>query len=462
MVETASKQESAPKEYSREDILNDKKRESEARAIQESKKNKELDYDKKTPEGQVKLSQEWMKRAHVTPAQESKIWKTLEVAENASIEEKASAIAEWQETNGLKDPNTQKGDGILGWATLEAIDNAIEAADRKYDQDNNKTSTEEEWYGLARARYHEKKSQENSPSKNGNNGEKIAANGIREITVDTALQKGPAKNWEKYKDASGRFFTVENDENGKPIALSSDWTSLKNQYFNDGKWEPYTDKIKEERRKTFASENLKRDILATTNIKASDGNTESLQWTIDDKKTTYGETKMGELSNTIQSTSTWDAHADVRNLLTTAQENYNLLPDADKTALKDVTLSQYREMVQNPTTAVTKLAPRGKPAKLPAWFGEKWMLYQQDGSGLVLKTNEKGWVMAIVNNWKETSIIDYALASNIPSHDLPNGSRITRTTEWNTQVLNYFAKKNDTKASYSYLWGKWETVQKAA
>jgi hypothetical protein len=53
-------------------------------------------------------------------------------------------IKVWQEKNGLINPKTNQADGILGWATLEALDNVIEKTDRKYDETQNNDNTEQE------------------------------------------------------------------------------------------------------------------------------------------------------------------------------------------------------------------------------------------------------------------------------------------------------------------------------
>jgi hypothetical protein len=108
-------------------------------------------------------------------------------------------------------------------------------------------------------------------------------------------------------------------------------------------------------------------MLATSNIKASDGKTESLQWTIGDKKeATYGTTKMRGLDATINTNPTWNTHADVKKALTAAKGHYDLLPDADKTALKDVSLAEYKRMVTDKLFAAQKFASKDTAKELPA------------------------------------------------------------------------------------------------
>lgn len=122
---------------------------------------------------------------------------------------------------------------------------------------------------------------------------------------------------------------------------------------------------------------------------------------------------------------------------------------------KWVTFGEYLGMKENPISAAEKLAGTDKPARLPAWLGEDGMLYQKSNNWIVLKTNEKGSPRSIIENWREQNIVTYAMKSPNASIDLPNGARIVRVVEWDKQVLQYFAKKDADKSSFTYKWGEW-------
>ena len=144
----AEKPSSEPRKYSRESITGPERRQVEAQDI----RNKEGDK-KSTVEGRTTLSQEWLKRAWLSEGQTQAINNLLGIESSDTPQQREDKIKRWQSENGLQ------SDGILGWGTLEALDNKIEERDRAYDKDNTRDKIEE-WYGLARVGYHEKKNNE--------------------------------------------------------------------------------------------------------------------------------------------------------------------------------------------------------------------------------------------------------------------------------------------------------------
>lgn len=126
----------AQKEYSRQDIAEDKRKAGSQEVLTALKVKKgELLKDN---EGKLKLSNTWVEKAKLSPTQVGKVWGELGINDPKDKDEVAKKVAEWQEKNKILNKDG-KADGVLGWATLEALDKAIEETDKKWDKDNSNT-----------------------------------------------------------------------------------------------------------------------------------------------------------------------------------------------------------------------------------------------------------------------------------------------------------------------------------
>ena len=111
---------SETQKYNPEQVRDGEKRQAEAKDI--LARQKELWYDKKTPEGKLKLSQEWVKKAWLTPKMIQEICTELEIPNLNDPKAVEQAVKSWQEKNGMSGKNA---DGIMWWATLEKLDTVI-------------------------------------------------------------------------------------------------------------------------------------------------------------------------------------------------------------------------------------------------------------------------------------------------------------------------------------------------
>lgn len=100
--------ESEAKKYNPEEVRNLDARKKEAADI--AARQKELGYDKKTPEGKLKLSQEWIKKAGLSPKMIKEICAELEIPDLNDPKLVEQAVKSWQEKNGMSGKNA---DGIM-------------------------------------------------------------------------------------------------------------------------------------------------------------------------------------------------------------------------------------------------------------------------------------------------------------------------------------------------------------
>lgn len=449
--------EAAPK-YDREQIYG----ENREKTKQDIYNNKEkIKYNLNNDEGKTKLSEAWMKRANLSEPQKDNIFQKLGLKEKPDLTTKegqkvfTEAVKKWQSDPAQANNRGTigKADGVLWWATLEALDSDDKLKDIKEKESSkiaaNKTTSPDIWkLPQELAAQKEKKLPEQKTPDIQKKQEQL-----KKLQEDIKSQDRAVTD--DLKDADGnRLQMVDNDG-----VRSVEWTgdkSGKNYNVDTG---AYEDKKTPQEIAQNTLWNLfirwtlppngpdwKQDYLSN---KGTNGKThwDQLLWDID---------------NVMKNTN-WSSQEWARQILTQIQTQYKNLSSQDQAILteKKITLSQYRDMAKDPLLAA-KIAPTDKPGKLPAWLGQKWMLYQQDNSGAILKMDEKGGPIALIKDWKETNITQYAIDSKEPSHDLPNGARITRITEWNKQVLKYFANKSDESAKYTYAWGKWESVKKSA
>lgn len=131
MSETPSPKEPEPPKavvipYSRENIKEDN-RKAVATSIREENKWADL---RKTPEWKVKLSGQWMTRASINEVQKWKIFEKLGLKKDLDLTKKenqeifSKTVSEWQKWKMKEAWSTIKeADGIIWWATLEALDN---------------------------------------------------------------------------------------------------------------------------------------------------------------------------------------------------------------------------------------------------------------------------------------------------------------------------------------------------
>ncbi|MFA6079971.1 MAG: hypothetical protein WC753_00620 [Candidatus Gracilibacteria bacterium] len=227
MAETPSE----PK-ISTKDILKDESKRKEALvAMRKSITSdiKELDPQKRAEairnldsDRKMKLSQEWMKKAGFTEDMIQKAYAKLRLKKDSKPDEIINAVSKYQEDNKLATPG--KGDGILGWKTLESLDIAMSADDSKIDVKGNEKNT--------------------PPTK---------------LDAGNAFRTGTPG---KYLDENGKPFEIQKGKDEKTLALRNNVTTNHTEQYDplNNIWKPYapevesvakgkTDNTKEEIRK---------------------------------------------------------------------------------------------------------------------------------------------------------------------------------------------------------------------
>lgn len=441
----------AQKEYSRQEIAEDK-RKTEAEKIHSEKGNL-----KKTAEWRAQLSEEWIKRAGVSWKQKERVLKELGISQDDSVENREKKIQKWQEENGLA--KKWAWDGILWWATLEALDTKMEGDDVQYDinPDNNSDhgGALENWnrvnpkkltYGLSRVGYHEKKDEEKKPEpKKIDEKSTEYSQNLEEQRLAIMEQRGGSNpmlvemaSKSEITDLNWKIFTI--DKSGKLI---------------EKKIIPTEDaKVVAKRNEALAGENLKKSL---GNIKDW---RDFLTWTWKDNKTTYGSQKIGNLDGLIKS-SIWEDQPMVKSILGKTKQSYDKLSESDKWALANTTLSEFRDMTQSPEKAAKLLAPKDKPGKLPVGLGEKWKSYQKIWKETFVISEEKNEIPKVYREWK-TVWVDKVF--NQPGeYPLPNNQVLRVSIDGGIKKF-FVAEKIDStepKWAVNKEW-KLEEIKKAA
>lgn len=141
--------------YSRQEISDEAKRKSTAEEIRTA--NKGVDK-KKTPEGKKELSQTWIQKANLTPAQKQALCDELLVKdiENTTAEELQRRVIALQKHLGFPEKDC---DGILWWKTLEKVDQIVENQHKLEDEEGG-IQNNEDWYGFDRVANQENRMKE--------------------------------------------------------------------------------------------------------------------------------------------------------------------------------------------------------------------------------------------------------------------------------------------------------------
>ncbi|MBP7806507.1 hypothetical protein KA057_02390 [Candidatus Gracilibacteria bacterium] len=216
-------------QYSRTEISDEAKRKKTAEEIKAT--NSGVDK-KKTPEGKKELSQTWIQKANLTPAQKQALCdelliKDIDSEDPKELERRVIAL---QKHLGFP---AKDCDGILGWKTLEKTDKMIEEQHKAGEEETGEKD-ESEAYGLDRVAYEEKRKKEKA--------EKPAQ-------LKKQLVEGQT---EGLTDVNGMRLEVEDGENGEKLLRGTGENSDKYYNIDSGTYE-----TKDEKVSRIASEKLK-------------------------------------------------------------------------------------------------------------------------------------------------------------------------------------------------------------
>lgn len=196
--------------YSRQEISNESKRKSAAEEIRTA--NKWVDK-KKTPEGKKELSQTWVQKAHLTPAQKQALCdellvKDIDAEDPKELERRVIAL---QKHLGFA---AKDCDGILGWKTLEKVDQMVENQHKLWDEETGENG-EENWYGFDRLANEETKEKDRATRKEKLKTGLASWNTEWLTDADGKTLMLEESNWEKLLkgtgDNSDKYYNIETD-----------------------------------------------------------------------------------------------------------------------------------------------------------------------------------------------------------------------------------------------------------
>lgn len=213
--------------YSRAEISDESKRKKAAEEIKTA--SKWVDK-KKTPEGKKELSQTWVQKANLTPAQKETLCDELLVKDIDSEDPKEleRRVIALQKHLGFPEKDC---DGILWWKTLEKVDQMVEDQHKLEDEDSGEKN-EDNGYGLDRVAHEEQRKKEKA-----------------EKPVQLKKQLA-AWQTEGLEDINGSILQVEDGENGEKLLR---WTGENSdKYYDIDSW---TYETKDERTSRIAKVN---------------------------------------------------------------------------------------------------------------------------------------------------------------------------------------------------------------
>ncbi len=196
--------------YSRQEISDESKRKSTAEEIRTA--NKWVDK-KKTPEGKKELSQTWVQKANLTPAQKQALCDELLVKDIDSEDPKEleRRVIALQKHLGFPEKDC---DGILWWKTLEKVDQMVEDQHKLEDEEGG-IQNNEDGYGFDRVANEETKEKDRAARKEKLKTDLESWNTEWLTDADGKTLMLEESNWEKLLkgtgDNSDKYYNIETD-----------------------------------------------------------------------------------------------------------------------------------------------------------------------------------------------------------------------------------------------------------